>query len=299
MLNGGRGCKRMIGLVLGLTSAFIWATSSLAVKAWSERVDTLALNAFRMTVAALFFLALAPFFGGLGALAQLTTTSQIAIAASVLIGVALGDSLYFWSLTQIGAARAMPISGTYPLFTWALAVPLLGEPISVNALIGTAIVLVSLVLLAPTAQDAAQTRANRAGVVAALVASVVWAIATVLMKIGMQDKVDVIIFNAFRLPFGAVALLIIARQRLGKEVWRGFDVKSLPALIALALYSTGLGALVWTWSVEYVGAARAALLVMLAPLIGAPLAVLFLRERMTRKIAVGTLMSVVGIWLIL
>ncbi|MBI5652997.1 MAG: DMT family transporter [Chloroflexi bacterium] len=289
----------MTGLILGLTTAFIWATSSLIVKAWSARVDTLALNAFRLSVSGIFFLALLPFFGGLDALARLTTASQIALAASVIIGVAIGDSLFFWSMTQIGAARAMPISGIYPLFTWALAVPILGEPITPQAMFGTAIVMLSLYLLAPVEQTDTPAHTNRAGTLGAIVAAMVWAGATVLMKMGMQTGVDVITINAFRMPIGALALLALVHARRGKAAWRGFDRAMIPGLIVYGLYSTGLGALVWTWSVEYTGAARAALLVTFAPLIGAPLAAIFLRERITPKIAVGTLMSVVGIWLIL
>jgi DME family drug/metabolite transporter len=289
----------MIGIVLGLATAFIWATSSLVVKHWSARVNTLALNAFRLSVSGLFFLALLPFSGGLDALARLTMPSQIALALSVIIGIAIGDSLYFWSLAQIGAARAMPISGIYPLFTWALAVPILGEPITPQAMIGTAIVIVSLYLLAPVEQSETPAHIHRAGTFGAIVAALVWAVATVLMKMGMQTGVDVITINAFRMPIGALALLALAHARLGKAAWRGFDRAIIPGLIVYGLYSTGLGALVWTWSVEFTGAARAALLVTFAPLIGAPLAAIFLRERITPKIAVGTLMSVVGIWLIL
>jgi len=62
---------------------------------------------------------------------------------------------------------------------------------------------------------------------------------------------------------------------------------------------TGIGMIVWTLTVDYAGAARASLLNTAAPLIGVPLSALFLRERVTAKIAAGTLLSVVGIWMIL
>ena len=57
--------------------------------------------------------------------------------------------------------------------------------------------------------------------------------------------------------------------------------------------------IVWTLTVEYAGAARAALLNTAAPLIGVPLSVIFLHERVTPKVIVGTLLAVFGVWLIL
>jgi drug/metabolite transporter (DMT)-like permease len=83
------------------------------------------------------------------------------------------------------------------------------------------------------------------------------------------------------------------------KLWDGYTRASLPKLTLLALYSTGIGMIVWTLTVEYAGAARASLLNTASPLIGVPLSVVFLRERVTRLVALGTLLSVLGVWLIL
>jgi len=82
-------------------------------------------------------------------------------------------------------------------------------------------------------------------------------------------------------------------------VWSNYNRGSLPMLIALAVYSTGIGMIIWTLSVDYAGAARASLINTAAPIIGVPLAAIFLKERVTPKIVAGTLLSVAGIWLIL
>ncbi len=94
-------------------------------------------------------------------------------------------------------------------------------------------------------------------------------------------------------------MLAMAYQRSGRKVWRGFNRLNVPPMILMAIYSTGIGMTLWTLSVEYGGAARASLLVTLAPLIGVPLSVLFLKERITQAIVIGTIISVAGIWLIL
>ncbi|MBI5032361.1 MAG: DMT family transporter [Chloroflexi bacterium] len=334
----------VIGIVLGLASAFVWATTSLAMKTQSEQIDALSANTFRMIVAAILFLLLLPFFGGLDALAQISDGAKLALAVSFIFGVALGDTLYFWSMTQIGAARAMPLSSIYPLFTWAMAVPILGEPITFKAIIGTALVLIGVYLLTPRIStqpvisrsvpserskskdrdekshssdseisrgvysersEAARNdiesnaRAKRIGTLAAIVAALLWAISTTLLKMGLQDGLNVVVINSFRMPVGALVMLAMVYGRLGKQAWRGIHRQNLLSLILVGIYSTGIGMTLWTLSVEYTGAARAALLVTLAPLIGVPLSVFLLKERITRAIVIGTGICVAGIWLIL
>ena len=290
-----------LGILLGLTSAFIWATTSLAVKAQSDRIDTSSFNAFRMIVGTVFMLALFPFFGGWTALTQVPATAVILLAVSSIIGVAAGDTLYFWSMTKIGASRALPISSAYPLFTWALAIPLLGEKLTLEAMIGTALVIAGVYLLSPSVETVSplNIRADRVGILAALGAAALWAIATMLLKVGLQDGTPVVIVNLIRLPVAAIATVLFTQRKFGVKVWRGYNLKTLPMLALLAVYSTGIGMVVWTLTVDYAGAARAALLNTAAPLIGVPLSAVLLSERVTAKIAVGTLLSVVGIWMIL
>jgi DME family drug/metabolite transporter len=291
----------LLGIFFGLASAFIWATASLAIKAQSDRIDTSSFNAFRMVVGTLFMLALLPFSGGWTALTQVPAAAAILLAVSSIIGVAMGDTLYFWSMTKIGASRALPISGAYPLFTWALAITLLGERITLEAMFGTVLVLAGVYLISPRIGPASRSdaRTDRIGIIAALAAAALWAIATTLLKVGLQDGTPVVIVNLIRLPVAAIATALFTQRQFGLRVWRGYNWKTLPMLVLLAVYSTGIGMIVWTLTVDYAGAARASLLNTAAPLIGVPLSAVFLREHVTAKIAAGTLLSVVGIWMIL
>lgn len=291
----------LLGILLGLLSAFIWTTTSLAIKAQADQTNPISFNAFRMFVATIFTFALLPFFGSVSAFASIPSNAILVLATSSVIGIAIGDSLYFWSMTKIGAARALPISGTYPLFTWAFAVPLLNEPVTYADLFGTLLVVIGVYLLSPNddARTAVDARIARWGVLTAIAAAALWALATTMLKIGVQQSPHVIVVNAIRLPVAALASAIVAQLYGGARVWQGYTRQNLPRLIALAMYSTGIGMIVWTLTVDYAGAARAALLNTAAPLIGVPLSVIFLHERVTRKVAVGTLLAVLGVWLIL
>jgi len=291
----------LTGIFFGLVSASLWATTSLAVKAQSANVDTFSFNAFRMGIGALLFLLLLPFFGGWDALMGLTSTSRAALGISIICGGVIGDSIYFWSMTQIGAARAMPLSGIFPIFTWALAVPILGEQITPWAILGTAFVIGGLVLLAPAnaATVNKDPRRNRLGVIAAIVAAMMWALSTTMIKIGLADGTNIVAINSFRLPLGAIVLSLLIARFGDKNIWQGYTRANLPLLIGISLLSVGLGSIFWILSVQYAGAARASLVNAMAPLIGAPLAVIFLRERITWRIALGTCLAVLGVALVI
>lgn len=316
-----------LGIFFASTAAVIWATSSLMVKAQAAQVDTLSFNAFRVVVGALFFIVLLPFFGGWQLISQMTPLTMVTLALSVILGFCIGDSIYFWSMTQIGASRAMPISGVYPVFTWLLAVPLLGEEVTPQALLGTVLVIIALFLLsrekpadadeandmliAPSNETTPPTisaRTRYLGVAGAVGAALLWACATTLLRLGIQMQAPVTLYDnlqqsilvgAYRLTVAAIVLVPITQWLKGSRVWDSYRGAGLPRQIALAIYSTGIGSLFFVMGVALAGAARAALLNSASPLIGVLFSWLFLKEKLTRRVWAGTALAIAGVWLVL
>ncbi|HZQ11108.1 MAG TPA: DMT family transporter [Anaerolineae bacterium] len=316
-----------LGILFCLTAAFMWSTSSLLVKAQAATVDTLSFNAFRVVIGAVFFFCLLPFFGGFQLLAQLNPATLLVLSVSVILGFCIGDSIYFWSMTVIGASRAMPISGVYPVFTWLLAIPLLGEQITLPALFGTVLVITALYLLskehAPEAGEAndmlitppdaripprVSGRLRYLGIAAAIFAALMWSISTTLLRFGIQMQDPVTLYDnlqqsvsigAFRMFVASLVLVPSTQWLKGSQVWSSYRGAALPKLLALAIYSTGIGSLFFIMGVALAGAARAALLNSASPVIGVILSWLFLREAVTRRVWAGTALAVIGVWLVL
>jgi drug/metabolite transporter (DMT)-like permease len=316
-----------LGILFALTAAFIWATTSLLVKQNAARVDTLSFNAFRVVVGALFFYALLPFVGGVPLVAELPPQTLLVLGVSVILGFCVGDSIYFWSMTKIGASRTMPISGVYPVFTWLIAVPLLGEEVTPPAIAGTFLVVIALYLLgrehpadvaeanemliAPPAKSEPRGISQRTrvlAVAAAVFAALTWACSTTLLRLGIQLQEPVTLYENFqqtvllgavRLTIAALVLLPLTQWLKGARVWKIYRGRELTKLFGLALYSTGIGSLFFVLGVALAGAARAALLNSASPLMGVVFSWLFLRERMTRRVWAGTALAVVGVWLVL
>ena len=60
----------------------------------------------------------------------------------------------------------------------------------------------------------------------------------------------------------------------------------------------GVGSMLYVLAVQQAGAARTAILSSTAPLFALPMAALLLHERITPRVVAGTLLSIVGIWLV-
>jgi len=90
-----------------------------------------------------------------------TATGWLAVAAIALFSTAIAIAAFFAGVAQIGAARASIISTFEPVITMAFGVGMLGEKVSGTQLLGGAMVLAAVVMLAnkPKPKPAAKASA--------------------------------------------------------------------------------------------------------------------------------------------
>src|SRR5947209_17803176 len=94
-----------MGELAALGSAVMWACSTIAMRAESGRVPALALNAFRSGVASLVIWVIVLAAGELALLTLVPASAVGSLIGSVLIGMAVGDSLNIRAMHAIGVAR--------------------------------------------------------------------------------------------------------------------------------------------------------------------------------------------------
>jgi DME family drug/metabolite transporter len=290
-----------MGELSALGCAALWAFSTVAMRSQTARVPALAINTFRTGFAALAFCLLLVALGRAVDLLTVPVGALGGLFGSVLVGMALGDSLHIRAMHAIGVARAMPISSSYPLVTTLLAVVWLGEPATPSMVVGVVLIVAGVYLVAspPRRTDGAiaDPSVTRRGVLLALAASLCWAASTVMVRPAL-DQVDPLLANAIRLPAACLVLALFVLRGAGGASSLAVGRRSALVLAGAGVVSGASGAL-WLFGVRHAGAAKAAALSSTAPIFAAPLAVLLLGERLSPKVGVGTLMSVVGIWLVL
>ena len=290
-----RGVWSWWGEAAALLAALSWAVTGLLVRAQGSGLGAVTISALRSTIAGVAFLAVWPLLG------EVRPVAPVALAllvASLVAGLAIGDTLYFAAIPRIGVARALPISMGYPVLTAALAVTLLGEPISPLAGLGMGATLAGVYLVArpEQGQGAEHGSAGRAywvGIAMAVAAAVGWSVSAVLLSPALEH-VDVWTASAIRAPLAGLVLWLFAARAGGlpgrAQVW-GFPL--------LLIASTGLlnvlATVLFLASIDSAGAARAAVLTATAPVFAVPLAIVVLRERATWQLGLGTACSVAGV----
>ncbi|MGI8855797.1 MAG: DMT family transporter [Thermomicrobiales bacterium] len=297
------------GELLGLSAAIIWAVSNTLMRVQTARLGAVAVNFWRCLVTIPFFIILFLVVRDPGTLGELAPLTILYIVLGVCIGMVTGDSLQYHAIKLIGVSRAMPISGCFPLFTVFFAWLLNGEPIRVQVLGGAVVVMMGVLLIslpkrAPTAPvgiiaapaPIVVNRTNATGITLSLIAAVCWSLATVVQSKALAHA-DPITVNLIRMPVAACVLLAASRGRANIPL-KQFGARTFVFLIVIGIFGTGLASITYLGALKIAGAGRTAVLGATAPLFALPLAMLLLRERPGLRGVAGTLLTVLGIALV-
>ncbi|HEX2922750.1 MAG TPA: DMT family transporter [Chloroflexota bacterium] len=292
----------MIGEISGLACAAGWAVISTTMKAVSNGVSPVMVNAVRCAFSTLVLAAIVVATGQIGTLSTLPLSAVAAIVASGVLGQAIGDALFISSMKLIGASRALPISGINPILTMVLAMLALSEQVSLLSAVGTFLVVGGVYFLAfpygtPKQASRGAGSGDRVGVLMTLAATVAWATSTVVLKAGIQD-VNLLVANLVRISGATLFLFSIELFHSRGRVAIGLTPRSIRVL-ALAGGLNGITGILYLVSLTYTGAAKAAVLSATSPVFALPISVFFLKERINRRILIGTGLCIVGIWMVM
>ncbi|MFC2029159.1 DMT family transporter [Chloroflexota bacterium] len=292
----------MSGEVAAMLSALAWASSSVLMTVSAKRLHVIPLNLVRAAVSALFFLALLPFFGGFQAVVAIPSSQWPWLLLSTLALLVVGDTLFYQSTHLAGVSWAMPVSNINPLWAVLLAALVLGEPLSWSLAAGALLVVAGTVLVGRSTGPAERAnpaggRARRKGLIIALAVSVIWGVGHVMLK-PATEGIPAVVANSFRQPLGVLILLGMMMVRGRWAEFKVLDRKSWAVLLLVGLLGGGLAGLFFIIAVQQIGAGRTTVLASVAPILALPFSIMWLRERPTRWTVVGTILTVVGIVLV-
>ena len=295
----------MIGEISALGAAFSIAASAVIAKSLTAKIAALPLSAMRCWFG-LFFLIAACFI--MGKAAQLTNVPMLImgiIIGAVFIGIVIGDTLYLKTLSLAEASKVFPVvRGTQILVAMVIAALFFSEQITGAMVIG-AILIMSGVYLAVSPKTVAKSNPGVQPVgrvkwlSLAVVVGICWASYWCLMKIALMD-VEPLVANTLGLPVAALMLTFLvlgSGQRQSLKVGK-YGRATLGLVIAGGLFGYGIGALLLLNAIHVAGVSRTTILMSSSPLFVLGLSAVFLRERLTLRLGLGTLLCVGGIALV-
>ena len=298
----GVSIEIIIGAAAGLLSAFLYAVSVVIYRSQAEEAHPLVVSALKMWVALIFMVIIAILPLGADPL-SVPLLAVVILSSSIVLGAVVGDTVYLASQERIGVTYAFPISMTYPVLTFAITIVFLGEPLIAARIIGAVIAVAGGAVLAMEQNrcngetDCTMPR-NVIGILLAVLTAVFYAVATVLIQVGLRGyDVDAVTANLIRVGFGSAIFVPIFAA-----AWRqGIRVPSLHSakrIAIAAVFGMGLGTLLYVFSIRCAGAAISSVVASAAPLFATPISIHYLRETPTVKTGIGVLATVIGVVLV-
>ena len=277
--------------VLALTSALLTAAATILVRRGYR--DYGPYTAMWMSVAVgtvcLWGGVLAT--GGVGA-PSLAGIAYFALAG--LIGTVAGRLLRFMSIETVGASVAAAVGNLSPLVSTALAVVVLGERVTATILLGTVVIILGTTLLSSSGRGFAVRPSKLA---LPLMSAACFGVVAVLRKVGLGGMAPLPGFAVnVTAAFVAFTAFLVASRQTGEMRCRG---RSL-VYFAAAGVAENVGVLMLVFALSIGTVSVVAPLASVSPIFVLVMSFFFLRglEILTARIVIGTLMIVVGVWLL-
>jgi len=294
-----------LGELSAIGSAFLWALNGVLLKPITSRMSAIRITSPLYCFAALYILLFALSQGKIQEATQIPILQLGTLIIAGFIGMGAGDTSYVRSMTYLGVAKAFPIStGGYILLVFLLAAIVLGEAVTLAGLLGAGVLTAGIWLIVRS--TAAELDGDQAlvadgtnlrdGLIAAGIAGLCWAVTTTILKLALVG-VDVLAANVFRVPMVALLLTSLNLTRHGFE-FSAYDRRSMGIIAIAGLAGVAMSSMLFLYAIQEAGAAKTAVLSSTSPLFATGLSLVFLKERITLSVAAGTVLSVVGVWLV-
>jgi drug/metabolite transporter, DME family len=276
-----------MGELAAIGSAVAWALTSVAMRPIAGRALWRS-SVLRLAVCVPLLAVYAAPSGALQRALAAPPAAWLWLLGSTICSMVVGDSLYFLAAARIGVARALPIASSFPLLTTLGAVLLLDEPPSLALVIGTCLVVLAVALIGGERAPGGR-RLDALGLLLAGLAACLWAGSGLFLGPALR-LLDPVAANMIRFPlatilFGGYLVLVRPAEHLSARlVW----------LSLAAALGTLASALLFLAGIAGAGVARGVALNATSPVFSAVLASLLLRERVSRRTAVGIASSVLG-----
>ncbi len=294
----------MIGELAALGAALSWTVSAMLYRKALSETKPLSANVVRLTCTAAALLVFLAVIGKLGVLMSLSANVAVLAGISGVIGLGVGDTLYMMSLKSIGVARAVPITCTYPLFSLVWAARFKGELVTLPVGLGAIAIVLGIWLLSQenkTNNAGIQKKDLYRGVAFALATAIAWSISITMINMAVRETADLdhaLAINAVRITI--IAIVFFASSPLISK-GLGFGKISRKAVVTLlvgGIVALGLGWFFLTYSFIETLESRAVPISSTTPLFSTLAGMALLREKVTARNFLGSVVIVAGIFLI-
>ncbi|AVP99036.1 hypothetical protein C7S18_18455 [Ahniella affigens] len=295
--------ERLIGMGLGemcsLTAAATWAVGVVIYRKLGARIPPMRLNLLKNLLVLAAILPLAWVFAGAEGL-HLSYPEWGLVLTSGFLGIGVADTLYFYALNELGAARMGIVGNLYSPFVILLSYLFLSERLGIAQLVGFALVAGGVLMISTGTSFAGQSSARFKPLLLGVLSIALMAGSVVMVKRVLETH-SLWWVSAVRVGAGALGLFLVLtllrdpkaaeRTPMSARDWR---------LLALgALIGQLLSMVFWLAGYKYTTASVAAILNETASAFIVLFAWLALGEQINRRKIIGLALTLTGVSLML
>jgi len=289
----------MLGELLTITAALCWALGASLYKKSLLNARPVTLNLFRSFPATLYAFLVLYLLGKWSLLSELDMVSVAYIGFSSILVLVVGDMLYFTGLKSVGVAKTVPIAYSYSIFVALISTIFLGEPLTALVLLGTMAVVSGIWLVVGRAENEVSKREHsKLGILAALGTSLCWACGVAVFKSILANTDPFLLASVrmlFLLPVLGVFTVLPSGTRSSTRHLTRFNILTM---FLSGLVAIGVGDTFYLVGLETTKANVVAPLASTTPLFATIIAILFLKEKVSKRVVVGTFLVTAGVMLL-
>ena len=300
-----------LGEAISLVVAVSWTVTALFAEVGSKRLGSLQLNVIRMVLSFTMLGGTLWFFTGSFFPLFADSSTWFWLSLSGFVGYLLGDYCLFNSYVLIGSRFGQLFMTLAPPTAAISGWLILGEQMSLNALLGMIITLtgISLSVLNKGTSRSVSLKLPLKGVLYGIGAGVGQGVGLVLSKVGMNCYEAVIPAHETTvmelLPFASTFmraatgmvgfLLVMIIQKKTYTLWHSMkDIKGMGAAMGATITGPFIGVSLSLMAVQYTEAGVASTLMALTPILILWPSHFFFKQQVTVKEIVGACISVIG-----
>lgn len=228
---------------------------------------------------------------------RLTGLSIAAFTAAGVVSTVLGRVALYTGIKRVGASRAEPLKSVNPLFAVLVAIPVLGERMVIQHLLGVVFIVAGIVLISwertggPTYDDLGTPK----DLIFPLLAALFFGIEPIFAKIGLNDGAPFLVGLAIKTLTAATGLFAYLWWRTGLPSVKTASIRSLS-------WAAAVGVAEVAFLVSLYASLSVAPVVLVQPIIqSSPLFVVVFsfvllqhREHVNRRLLAGAIVVVIG-----
>ena len=296
-----------LGELISIGVAFSWTATALLSEFGSKRLGNLPLNVLRMALALIFSLLL--FWFAAGSLCPIIIPAEACgwMLLSGLVGYVIGDFCLFQCYIIIGSRYGQLFMTLAPLAAALMAWITLGQQMSQMSIVAMLVTLVgiSISVLGRGEHRRVSLKLPLNGVLYAIGAALCQGFGLVLSKIGM-DHYDVNAMPEWLVPFSAnffrcvagiigFTTLLYMREGFLPLLEALHDRKGMGVAVATTIFGPFVGVGFSLMAVQYTAAGIASTLMAMTPIIIILPSYWLFHQKITWKVVLGALISVLGV----